>query len=237
MVKIERKKGVSFSELWKNIDFSKPSSWGIIVSNLAVIFFAIVDKLSAVDVMWVYWIQSVIIGIINFFRILLLKNFSTKGFKSNNKNLPPTKATKISTAIFFLLHYGFFHLVYAAFLGAFPFITGDKEAFSGGYYLLFTALFFLINYGFEFYKEQTTQTDEIPNLGAIMFMPYYRIIPMHLTIIFGGFIAASGSFIGTDSSFIVILMLMGIKTIVDLGTHSKDVLSGSGKKQSLESIN
>lgn len=237
MVKIQNKKGVSFSELWKNVDFSKPSSWGIIFSNLAVIFFAIVDKLSAVEVMWIYWIQSVIIGIINFFRILLLRNFSTEGFRSNNKNLPPTKTTKTTTAIFFLLHYGFFHLVYAAFLGAFPFIIGDQEAFSGGYYLLFTALFFLINYGFEFYKEQTTPTDEIPNLGAIMFMPYYRIIPMHLTIILGGFIAASGSFIETDSSFIVILMLMGIKTIVDLGTHSKDVLTGSVKKQSLESIN
>lgn len=226
MKSLKTKRKISFSELWNNVDFSKPSAWGVIGSNLAVIFFAIVDKLTATEVMWIYWIQSVIIGIFNFFRIMMLKNFTTKGMSANGKEVLPTKATKISTAIFFLFHYGFFHLVYAAFLFSFPIILGEEKKFEGGFYLLFTGLVFLINYGIEFYKEQTTLTEEIPNLGTVMFLPYFRIIPMHLTIIFGGFIAASGSFFNTDTSFLVILLLMGIKTIIDLMTHSINVFTG-----------
>lgn len=223
---MESKKKISFQELWKNVDFSKPSSWGIIGSNLAVITFAVIDNLSAAEVMWIYWIQSVIIGLFNFLRILMLKNFTTQAMKINGKEVLPTKAVKISTAFFFLFHYGFFHLVYATFLGALPIILREEKIFSGGFYLLFTAIVFMINYGIEFYKEQATITDEIPNLGVVMFMPYFRIIPMHLTIIIGGFISASGSFFNTDTSFLVIVLLMGIKTVVDLITHSVNVFTG-----------
>ncbi len=231
-MKIKRK--ISFKELWNKVDLSKPHSWGIIGSNLAVIFFAIVDKLSATDVMWIYWIQSVIIGIFNFLRILMLKNFTTEGMKINGKVTLPTKTTKVTTAIFFLFHYGFFHLVYAVFLGTFPIILAEGKNFSGGFYLLVTAVVFLFNYGMEFYKEQTTVTDESPNLGAVMFIPYFRIIPMHLTIILGGFLAAAGSFFRTDTSLFVIILLMSIKTIVDLITHSVDIYSGLPAVQRVE---
>ncbi|MBI5661801.1 MAG: hypothetical protein HZC46_06620 [Ignavibacterium album] len=217
---------ISFRELWNNVDLRKPFSWGIIGSNLAVILFAFIDNLSAADVMWIYWIQSVIIGIFNFFRILMLKNFSVIGMKINGKEISPNRAAKVSTAIFFLFHYGFFHIVYAVFLVTFPMIISEEKAATGGFYLFFTAAVFFVNYGVEFYKEQTTVTGETPNLGAVMFMPYFRIIPMHLTIILGGFIAASGSFFHTDTSLIVIILLMGIKTFVDLITHSVDIYTG-----------
>lgn len=101
MKSAKTKRKISFRELWKNVDLSKPSSWGIIGSNLAVIFFAVIDNLSATEVMWVYRIQSVIIGIFNFLRILMLKNFSVDGMKINEREVLPTKATKVSTAIFF----------------------------------------------------------------------------------------------------------------------------------------
>lgn len=58
-----------------------------------------------------------------------------------------------------------------------------------------------------------------------MFMPYLRIIPMHLTIILGGFIAEAGSFSGLNASVAVILLLMGLKTFVDLITHSVNPLT------------
>jgi hypothetical protein len=225
-VNFERaKKKISLRELWNNVDFTKPATWGLITANLSVIFFAVIDNLTATEVLWMYWIQSVIIGAFNFFRIITLKNFSTEGFKQNGKSVSPTKAAKISTAIFFLFHYGFFHLVYGIFLATFPVILHEEKS-TGIFYLLFPSIVFLINYGIEFYKEQTTTTDEVPNLGTLMFMPYLRIIPMHLTIILGGFIAAVGSFAGVKTSLAVILLLMGLKTFVDLITHSVNPLTG-----------
>lgn len=226
MKEVKSKRKISLKEIWNNVDFKKLSTWGIVGSNLAVIFFAIIDNLSATEVMWIYWIQSVIIGIFNFFRMLMLKIFTTKGMTSNGKKVLATKSAKISAAIFFLFHYGFFHAIYAVFISGFPTMINESSTYSGESYLLFSALIFLINYGIEFYKEQTTVTDEIPNLGTVMLLPYLRIIPMHLTIIFGGFIAASGSFFNTDASFLVILLLMGIKTFIDLITHSINVFTG-----------
>lgn len=218
------KKKISLRELWNNVDFTKPATWVLITANLSVIFYAFIDNLTATEVLWMYWIQSVIIGAFNFFRIITLKNFSTEGLKQNGKAVNPTKAAKVSTAVFFLFHYGFFHFVYGLFLAAFPTILNEEKN-TGIFYLLFPSIVFLINYGIEFYKEQTITTDEIPNLGALMFMPYLRIIPMHLTIILGGFIAEAGSFSGLNASVAVILLLMGLKTFVDLITHSVNPLT------------
>lgn len=48
-----------------------------------------------------------------------------------------------------------------------------------------------------------------------MLFPYARIIPMHLTIMFGGVLASVGNF-----SHIVLLFFMLLKTIADLAMHS-----------------
>ena len=201
---------IKFSELWSKVDFSKPSTLSLIFSNLVVIFFAIVDGISANEVLWIYWSQSVIIGIFNFIKMITLKDYSTEGFRQGNKQVLPTRATAISSAIFFLFHYGFFHLIYAVFLGAF-------SEFSAGV--------FFISYLIEFINSRKEQPDELPNLGAIMFAPYARIIPMHLTIILGGFIGAAGSMFSTNTNLSIIVLFIGIKTVVDLITHSIDFKS------------
>ncbi len=206
-----------FSELWKEVDFTKLSTLSLIFSNLVVIVFAVIDNLSAFEVLWMYWFQSVIIGIFNFIKIITLKEFSTEGFKQGNRPVPQTNAAKISTAIFFLFHYGFFHLIYAIFLGVFSASTKIQAS-----YLFISALVFLVSYTIEFYNSKKEETTEIPNLGALMFAPYTRIIPMHLTIILGGFIVAGGEFLSADTNLAIIVLFTAIKTVVDLITHSVD---------------
>ena len=141
---------LKFPALWKQVDFTKLSTLSLIFSNLLVIFFALVDKLSAYDVLWVYWLQSVIIGIFNFIRMITLKEFSTEGFKQGNKQALPTKATKISSAVFFLFHYGFFHFVYAMFLMGFSDFTQSGSQSSGTSYFIYSAGMFFISYLIEF---------------------------------------------------------------------------------------
>ena len=222
---------IKFSELWSKVDFSKPSTLSLIFSNLLVIFFAIVDGISANEVLWIYWFQSVIIGIFNFIKMITLKDYSTEGFRQGNKQVLPTRATAISSAIFFLFHYGFFHLIYAVFLGAFSEFSNASGTSSGNKYLLLSAGVFFISYLIEFINSRKEQPDELPNLGAIMFAPYARIIPMHLTIILGGFIGAAGSFFSTNTNLSIIVLFIGIKTVVDLITHSIDFKSLKLKKQ------
>jgi hypothetical protein len=223
---IEKRK-IKLSEAWKKVNFTKPSTWMLIFSNAIVIFFAIVDNLSAVEVLWIYWIQSVIIGLFNFIRIITLKEFTTTGFRRSGNELPPTKSAKISTAIFFLIHYGFFHFVYAIFLGGFSGIIGSGTLNSQNNYLLITSLVFFISYLIEYIQSTRTLQGEIPNLGIIMFAPYFRIIPMHFTIIFGGFVSVLGSFISMNLDLLIIVLFVGIKTFIEIIMNAVDFFSFS----------
>lgn len=188
-----------------------------------VIFFAIVDGISANQVLWIYWFQSVIIGIFNFIRMITLKNFSTEGFRQGNKQVLPTKATAISSGVFFLFHYGFFHLIYAVFLGSFSSSSNSDNNTHDVKFILVSAGIFLVSYLIEFLNSKKEDSNELPNIGLIMFAPYARIIPMHLTIILGGFIGAAGSIFSSDTNLAVIVLFISLKTIVDLITHSVDL--------------
>lgn len=230
-----RRPQINFSSLWKQVDFTKFSTLSLIFSNLLVIIFAVVDKLSAIDVLWIYWAQSVIIGLFNFVKMVTLKEFTTTGIKQGNKQPLATRATKFSMAVFFLFHYGFFHFIYAVFLGSFStFGISGSNGFQSGYFLYSTGMFF-ISYLIEFINSKNEESEELPNIGKIMFAPYARIIPMHLTIIFGGFIAAAGSTFSTDTNLTIIVLFIGIKTLVDLLTHS--ISFSSLKKQTVEESN
>lgn len=222
---MSKKPKITLSEIWGYVDFGQFSTWSLVFSNLAVIFFAIIDKLSAIDVLWIYWAQSVIIGIFNFIKIISLKEFSTEGFKQGNKVVLPTKSTKISTAFFFLFHYGFFHFIYAVFLGSFSSFGVSHSGSLNLNYFYYSSILFFINYLIEFINSYREPVTEIPNLGKIMFAPYARIIPMHLTIILGGFIAAAGSTFSADTNLTIIVLFTGIKTLVDIITHSANIFS------------
>jgi len=219
---MSKRRQIKFSELWSKVDFSKPSTLSLIFSNLLVIFFAIVDGISANEVLWIYWSQSVIIGIFNFIKMITLKDFSTEGFRQGNKQMPPTRATAISSAIFFLFHYGFFHLIYAVFLGAFSTISDSSVSDSDTKFIFISAAMFFVSYLIEFINSNKDDKLDLPNIGRIMFAPYARIIPMHLTIILGGFIGAAGGLFSANTNLAVIVLFIGIKTVVDLITHSID---------------
>jgi hypothetical protein len=186
-----------------------------------VILFALREGWNLQEMMVIYWAQSVIIGIFHFCRMLMLRSFCTEGFSSNGTRVPETAAGKRSTAFFFAIHYGFFHLVYAIFLIGFAALgtgtggevagaTATPVASGGGEWFWFSIISFAIGHGFSFYQNVRADLERKPNLGVMMFLPYARILPMHLTIILG---AQAGSKVTT------LLLFTGLKTAADYLMH------------------
>lgn len=216
--------------LWKRVDLAGFSAISIVVSNLLVIAFAVVDKLSAVDLLWIYWCQSVIIGLFNVVEMLALKEFSTEGLKQGGRPVPTTRAAKTLTALFFLFHYGFFHAIYAVFLWIFSRMSVGPAGGGSKIILLSSAGIFFARYLIDFIWSRTAERHEVPNLGTMMFAPYARIVPMHLTIMLGGFVGAIGSF-SPGKDLIILMIFAGIKTVVELFTYSVDLSKSNDSRE------
>jgi hypothetical protein len=159
----------------------KTSGRAILLSNAFTIGLAVIENWEIRTVLIIYWAQSVIIGIFNFFRMILLKNFSTKGLTSNGEPVPETSSGKWSTAIFFAFHYGAFHVAYAGFIFGGSWALGMLDLF----WIVVAVAAFLWGHWFSFQKNVATDLAGRPNLGTMMFLPYARIIPMHLSGISG----------------------------------------------------
>jgi hypothetical protein len=203
--KNEPRQGSLIPLLMKDLSF-----WLLLVSNIYVIYLARVHNWDFVTIIWIYWAQSVIIGFFNFIRILKLKNFTTQGFTINGSQPPPTPTTKRFTAFFFLLHYGFFHLVYFVFIIGFS--AQAKLPMASIFYTILPVIgIFFINHFISFMVNSPKETGD-SNIGKIMFMPYIRIIPMHIIIIFG-------SFFGQGALFIFLIMKTGADIVMHVYEH------------------
>ncbi len=188
-----------------------PSAWLLVISNIVAAYLAFINSASLYGFLWLYWFQSVFIGIFNFLYILLLKEFSTKGFSSGGKPVPVTRAAKITTAFFFLIHYNGFHLAYAIFL----FIGTDSLTKTIS--VIYPAIVVLfLNHLISFFYNRIQNASKKPNLGQVMFSPYIRIVPMHLFILVGGI------FINSSIGIIVFIL---IKTLIDVILHAVKHLS------------
>lgn len=191
------------------------SVWSLIAANVLSLVIAFYQDWSTVSLMTIYWAQSVIIGIANVFRMLTLDRFSTENFTMNDRRVEPTTATKIQVALFFTVHYGFFHLIYLVFLVAFMSdkrLSGtstEEVLFEPWFWVCIAA--FALNHFWSYRYNHDMDRQGTPNIGTLMFTPYLRIMPMHLTFIFGGM------FMHTGGS----LMLFGVlKTLADVGMHA-----------------
>jgi len=188
---------------------SDPSLWILLLMNGISIFLALKENWNLLTVMWIYWFQSIVIGLFNFIRILELEEFSAKGFKINDHPAQPTEGTKYFTAFFFLFHYGLFHFVYSQFLlsGKFGNSAGNGTSPEEMKQVLLLASLFFVSHLFSYIYNKPKDTKR-QNIGSLMMYPYARIIPMHFTIIFGSLVGGA------------LPLFLALKTIADCVMHS-----------------
>jgi hypothetical protein len=183
--------------------WSDRSLWVLFGSNILTLILALIEKWPLGELLWTFWFQSVAIGIFWYLKIRTLKNFSTDGLTVDDKPVPATIKSRNQVAFFFLVHYGFFHVGYAIFLIV-------KCPLAVKWPVLLTAAVFFANHLFSFMHNRKWDDRTKQNLGVVLFFPYARIIPMHLTIIFGM------SFAGSP---IVVILFVFFKTSADAIMH------------------
>ncbi|MDO8647476.1 MAG: DUF6498-containing protein [Candidatus Diapherotrites archaeon] len=203
----------------KNSFNKDPTVRLLVLSNISTIIFAIMLQWGLNDILFTYWIQSALIGVFHFLRMAYFKTEK----KINNKK-------KLGFALFFLLHYGFFHFGYLMFIG-----IPESKMLAG---ILISALPFAANHAASLvYYLKNSKPKKAKDFGNFMFKPYLRIIPMHFTIILGGFffgiltipLFIYSVFTGNPDqidalSMIleipVIVFFMFLKTVVDVASHA-----------------
>lgn len=180
---------------------------GIVAANLFTMGLALWQQWPMALLLWPFWLQSLVIGWFARKRILALREYSTEGFKVNGVQPRPDEKTKRETANFFVVHYGFFHVGYLVFL-----LSRGQDVSALDWLLIAGAgVAFWLGHQRSHRLNVDADTRVKRNIGALMFLPYARVVPMHLMV----FLAASGG----AASFLAVLAFTALKTGADAIMH------------------
>jgi hypothetical protein len=182
----------------------------LIAANLVPLFGVLFLNWDVGTILLLYWLESVVIGLLNIPKILFAKGGVFSGAISLFGNL--------FNAAFFTVHFGAFCAGHGVFLKEmFDVDLSFQSLFAWGPMTIAAASFFIshfvsmmVNYfGKGEYKKRTGNEQ--------MFTPYGRVIVMHLTILFGGFLALK-----FGAPAFALIVLIGIKTLIDVIAHNRE---------------
>lgn len=178
------------------------SLWQLVAANATALAIAWFLDLSIGSLVFVYWLQSVVIGAMQVIRIARLRRF-VPDLGAKHPPVSESVGIKIWIAAFFSVHYGVFHLVYLIFiLVATGGNVGDPFA------LLACGAAFLFHHALTLRQSLKSDADGVPSLKALMWQPYPRIIPMHAMIL-------TGAIFWGDAGPEGMLLFGALKTLAD----------------------
>jgi hypothetical protein len=197
----------------------------LIAANVITIALAILGDWDLATVMFIYWAQSIIIG---FFAVVSLLGADNGSLgedlqkpileRGGTEIIAPwfVEFYKILLAGFFCLHYGLFHWGYYAFIV-------ESGLFGQVYFsdpnIWFSCGLFFLNHLYSFLTFRNKAPRGAMYVNEQFFTPYRRIIPMHLTIIFGSIVIFVLMVIGITSTMPVLILFLLIKTYTDITAH------------------
>lgn len=215
----------------------RPSSLVLIFANLIPLAGVLLLQWDVLAILILYWTESVVIGVINVFRMItcqsdsvfdgLLPLLSRKSVPAElSASLPniPITPFKYFLIPFFVLHYGAFcfgHL--AAVIGLFSdsglslgATVSLAEFWQPSFWVAVAAI--AGSHLFSFFNNYIGKDErKRANLFLLMHRPYGRIIAMHITIVLG-----AGFVMWLDSPLPMLLLLICAKIVLDLQLHARE---------------
>lgn len=168
--------------------------WANLAMNLYLVYEYVKTPAIIDTVIVVFYVQSVLIGVFNALDIFTVTHAAKKERKSMSKGC---------MGLFFMFHYGMFHLVYLFFLPSVINIKNIDWHFALlAFYLVLTSCFIT------FIQDKWRNRTEAINVDALFFMPYARVVPMHLVILVPKFLNISAP-----------LLFLLLKTLADVVSY------------------
>ncbi len=206
--------------------FATFSAYALIAANaiplLGVLFF----QWDLQVVMVLYWLENVIIGVLNIVKLLLVTE-------------PVPIGKRFKNAAFFAVHYGIFCFAHAAFM--FHLLEIELPLVSAAQWLLVTAWLQLhsaaaylwqlfgvklslglaalaLSHGYSLF-EHFFQQGERQSLSQrqLMRLPYRRIVVLHIALIFGAILISE---LGSQTALLFALVV--VKTVLDVKAHRRE---------------
>jgi hypothetical protein len=202
-----------------------PPVFALLSANLLTIVLAIIGNWDAATTIFIFWAQSIIIGIFTVASIIGADTLAIKAdmdarYRERGEDvvLDPRQVKKhqyILAGMFFV-HYGIFHLAYYDFIINSA-ILGSVDLAEWG--IWFSCGIFFANhlYSFLFYRARERRGEEYVNDTFIG--PYFRVIPMHLIIFIGAVVILILGILGISSTLPVLVVFLLLKTVADLAMH------------------
>ena len=189
----------------------------LLAANLVPLYGVFLKGWKVFPVLLLFWIENVLVGIFNVFKMLMASPAK-----------PANWIAKVFMIPFFCVHYGGFTLVHGIFVfGLFGgyFTSGagfpdESSLFQAvrDYQLVWAILALLLSHAVSFivnfigngeYKKATPM--------ELMGQPYSRVVILHVTILFGGFVVML-----LGSPMLALLILILIKTFIDIQAHLRE---------------
>lgn len=230
-----------FDGVFTRESLSRPSARVLIAVNLSMIAGVVLFKWSVMDIVFLYWVENLVVGAINVLRMLIaspdigqipgVEHQMSELEKNQVKNAAgmvrkASAAAKFFLIPFFIVHYGGFCYGHGVFVLA---MFGDGGMFgsSGGGdtgptfmnlltpEIRFAIMALAISHLFSFFRNFIGGGEYKRTHAALLMMrPYGRIVALHITILFGAFLTAV-----LDSPMGLLIILVFMKTVADLGLH------------------
>ncbi len=177
--------------------YSGFSFWSLIVANLIVLIWAVLENQPFGVILWIYFFQNIILGIFWCFKV----------FDSPSDSFYTKKVKSVAV---FMPHYFLMHFFYAFFLYTIlrrDILTNYKNI------LAMSGIFFLSEMVSYFFEKNSGRTKQL-SLAQVQLFPYARVFPMHF--IMGLAIPSEQA---NQNTRLIIMFFLLLKTLADVGMH------------------
>lgn len=188
----------------------------LIAANIIPVIGVIFFHWSLFNILLLYWFETAIIGFYNIFKLVKV-----------------AKILSIFIVPFFIVHFGMFMLVHLGFIFALfgsefntsSFLPSFKVLGELIYSIVIPVIAFFISHGISFFYNFINRKEyQLVNPKKQMQAPYNRVIIMHITIIFGGWVVLL-----FKAPVLGLIILIILKIAVDTYAHIREHIQFSIK--------